>query len=817
MEAEEKLLSCAGMKLSLEWLSEFVTFTTTDPEEIARRLTAHVGEVDDVEIQGKYLKDCCVGKVSNLRKHPGADKLNLCNVETDRGVKNIVCGGTNLREGMLVAFAHVGATVKHGDEKMTLKEAKIRGEKSEGMICAAEELELKDMFPAKKEDGERPVIELKVESGKWKVGMSLKEALGMDDVVFHIDNHAITHRADLFSHIGFARECVAIGIAKWKKKPEFKASKAGKQALPFKLIVEEKKLMPRYCACVIEIDGLGETPAWMKKRLRAVGWRPLNLPVDITNYVATEVGVPLHSFDLDDIRGDVHMRKAKEGEKITTLDGKEWKLPAGALILSDDEGIFDMLGIMGGLRSSTKNSTRRIYLHSASLDPVSIRFTVIATGHRTDAATVYEKTVPHITTEQGFFRALQLFLELAPGARAGSKIESYGDNGEGKPITFSASYAEGKLGTAIPEKTIVKIFEDLGCVVRAQKGTLRLGSGQASKKEKSLAVTPPLWRLKDLNGPHDLVEEVGRVYGFDKIPVTLPEASIAPPARDKRIHHLRDALGALGYMELVPLSLVGPELLKKCNLDPAKCVQVENPIGEEVSIMQPCVMPQILDHASRNMLLVGDALKTFHIGKIFLSGGGEVLAFGALIASRNETTPATEPFLRLKRDVLTALLHAGYQAEVTPGEPTPSTAHPGRVGDISVEGKTFGKLFEIHPAVRERFDLPHRAAGVTMDLDVLLKIAPKERHAKALPQFPAITYDVTMTLDRSKVLKGILEKIRISSPLLESVEVADIYSGKPLSKEQYNVTVRCTYRSPERTLTEEEVKEAHEVLMKGVA
>lgn len=794
------------MKLSLEWLSEFVTFTVTDPEEIARRLTAHVGEVDDVEIQGKYLKDCCVGKVLTVAKHPNADKLSLCDVETDKGTKRVVCGGTNLHEGMLVAFAHIGATVKwHGSEEQTLEPVNIRGEKSEGMICAAEELELEEMFPAKKEEGGRPVIDLaqlKIENRKLKIGASLKVVLGMNDVVFHIDNHAITHRADLFSHIGFARECVAIGIAKWKSgfvrrgglRRDNKIRFSGEK-LPFKLIVEEKKLMPRYCACVIEIDGLGETPEWMKKRLRAVGGRPLNLPVDITNYVATEVGVPLHSFDLDDIRGDVHMRKAKEGEKITTLDGKEWKLPAGALILSDDEGIFDMLGIMGGLRSSTKDSTRRIYLHSASLDPVSIRSTVIATGHRTDAATVYEKTVPHITTEQGFLRALQLFLELAPGARAGSKLESFGDNGEGKPIPFSAAYAEEKLGAAVPEKTVIQIFEDLGCTVK--------------KTKDGMAVTPPLWRLKDLKGPHDLVEEVGRVYGFDKIPVTLPEASIAPPTRDKRIHRLRDALGALGYMELIPLSLVGPELLKKCNLDPAKCVQVENPIGEEVSIMQPCVMPQILDHASRNMLLVSDALKTFHIGKIFPSGGGEVFAFGALLASRNETTPATEPFLHLKRDMLTALSHAGYEAEVTPGEPTPSTAHPGRVGDINVEEQTFGKLFEIHPAVGKRFDLPHRSAGVTMDLDVLLKIAPKERHAKALPQFPAITYDVTMTLDRSKALKGILEKIRTSSPLLESVEVADIYSGKPLTKEQYNVTVRCTYRSPERTLTEEEVKREH--------
>lgn len=808
------------MKLSLHWLSEYVTFQISDPEEIAKRLTAHTGEVDDVEMQGKYLQNCCVGKVRNLRKHPGADKLNLCDVETDRGVKNIVCGGTNLREGMLVAFAHVGATVKHGAEEMTLSEVKIRGEKSQGMICAAEELELEEMFPPKREDGERPVIDLQLAIDDLRVGTPLKEAFGLDDVIFHIDNHAITHRADLFSHIGFARECVAMGIATWKKPfdpsaklrtgsaqggPEFKSPKFPKSALPFKFIVEEKKLMPRYCACVIEIDGLGETPEWMKKRLRAVGWRPLNLPVDITNYVATEIGVPLHSFDLDDIKGDVHMRKAKEGEKIVTLDGKTWKLPAGALILSDDEGVFDMLGIMGGLRSSTKDSTKRIYLHSASLDPVSIRSTVIATGHRTDAATVYEKGVPHITTEQGFLRALQLLLELAPGARVASALESFGDNGTAKPIAFSAATAEAKLGVAVPEKTIVKIFEDLGCEVKGGKG-------------KEMSVMPPLWRLKDLRGPHDLAEEVGRIYGFDKIPVTMPEGCIAPPARDHRVHHLRDTLVAFGYYELLPLSLVSPELVQQCNMDPGKCVRVGNPIGEEVSLLQPCVMPQLLAHASRNMLFVDDALRTFHAGNIFLPDGSQRLAFGALLASRTETNRANEPFLRLKRDILAALERAGYNADVQPAEHSVNAvAHSGRSASITVGGKEVGALFEIHPAVRERFDLSHRSAGLTVNLDALLNIVPSERHAKTVPQYPAITYDVTMTLDRRKALKTILAKIRTSSPLLESVEVADIYSGKPLQKDQYNVTVRCTYRSPERTLTEEEVKKAHENLIKGVA
>lgn len=785
------------MKLSLEWLGDYLTFTEKNPEAIAAALTAQVAEIDDVEMQGALLKHCCVGKVVSLEKHPNADKLRVADVETDRGIKHVVCGGTNLRNGMTIAFAHVGAQVRHGKDLVLLKAAKIRDVTSEGMICAAEELELQDHFPPTKEEGDRPIIDFERFDLKLKVGTPLHEALGMNDVIFHVDNHAITHRADLFSHIGFARECVAIGLATWKKKPEFKAPRFGKDPVPFKLTIEEKRLMPRYCGCVLSIDGLGQTPDWMIRRLRATGWRPVNLPVDITNYVAMEVGVPLHSFDIDDIKGNVQMRTAKKGERIVTLDEKERELPVGALVLSDDKGIFDLLGIMGGLRSSTKESTRHIYLHSASLDPVSIRSTVIATGHRTDAATVYEKGVPFITAEQGFFRAAQLFIELLPGGRITSRMEDVGDNGTAKPIPFSTAEASRALGTEISEKVIETIFKDLGATVK--KG----------KKKGEMTVTPPLWRLKDLRGPHDLVEEVGRVYGYDRIDATVPEAPIAPPARDPRIHHLRDALKTRSYTELLPLSLVGPELLRRCNMDTAQCLKVANAIGEEYSLLQPSLLPRLLDHAERNMLLVQDALQTFTAGRIFGANGKETWMLGALFASRNETNTTTDPFFCLKRDVTEALDTVGYDATIRPPDSVPAFAHPGRTAVLALNSKAVGSLFEIHPSVRKQFDLPHRAAALFLDLDVLFAITPKQRISQALPQYPAITYDVTVTLDRNRAFSGLLQKIQKSSALLESVEVADIYSGKPLGADQYNLTFRCTYRSPERTLTEEEVKKEH--------
>ena len=486
------------MKISLNWLQDFVTLTVVDPEEIGKRVTAGVAEVDEVEILGGLLDHCCVGKVLSVKKHPQADRLSLCEVETDKGKKMVVCGGTNLREGMRVAFAHVGARVRHGDEIVELQQVKIRGVNSEGMICAADELDLETKYPPHASEGLKPIVDLG--DSDEGVGESLKEYLGMDDVILHIDNHAITHRADLFSHIGFAREFVALGLAKWKGKKGDKSGKGDrgelkfpKTPLPLKCIVDCKDLVPRYSACFLEIDGLGETPLWMRKRLEATGWRCVSLPVDITNYVAMEVGMPLHCFDADDIRGTVHFRKAKQGETITTLDGIERELPEGALVLSDDEGIFDLLGIMGGLRSSTKSSTKKVYLHAAIVDPVSIRKAVLATGHRTDASTVYEKGVPREAASRGLLRAIELFTELVPGCNIASKLEEWGDEGKGKPIELSLDRVASMLGVEVPEKKIVKILEDLEFVVK--KRTTDRGQRTVARKSSLSSVLCPLLRL----------------------------------------------------------------------------------------------------------------------------------------------------------------------------------------------------------------------------------------------------------------------------------------------------------------------------------
>ncbi len=784
------------MKISLEWLSEFVELLEKDPEAIARAITAKVAEVDEVEVQGKMLEHVVVGKILTVKKHPNADTLLLCDVQTDLGAKRVVCGGTNLKEGMLVALAHIGATVRwHGTEVAKIEKAKIRGEESEGMICAAEELELASQFPPKPEDGARPIMDLTPLNPK--VGTPLREALGLSDVILHIDNHAITHRPDLFSHQGFAREFVAVGLAKSKTRAEEKRPSFPLDPLPFDCVVQSRKLMPRYCACLLEIPSLGQTPDWMKRRLEATGIRSISLPVDITNYVMLEIGVPLHSFDSADFKGDITVRKAKRGEHITTLDGIDRELPAGAIIISDDEGIFDLLGIMGGLRSSTKETTRRVYLHAASLDPAAIRMTVTKTGHRTEAATVYEKGVPHVITEEGFFRALDLFLSLIPGARIVSRLETYGENGSPKPITLNLKRAESLLGTPVAADRAKEILRHLGFAVQ--------------EKGRALSVTAPLWRT-DIHGEHDLAEEVGRILGYDTIESALPSASVFPPPRDHRLHHLREALKEGSFIETVPLSLVGDTLLKKAGMDPLDAHTIENPLGEELAHPHPSTIPALLEHAAKNLPLVESYLQTFTCAHVFNKREGEWFECGFLAMNRGESSLKQMPLLRLKQEISDALGQAGWSMSIKTGA-APPFGHPGRSADLFIADTIVGFLTEVHPEVLARFGLPARTAVATLDLTSLLALPSATVTPAPLPSFPAVTYDVTMQRTQKQTTQELLKKLRAASALLENVEVIDLFDGAPLKNDEYNLTLRFTYRAKDRTLTEDEAKKEQEKVL----
>jgi phenylalanyl-tRNA synthetase beta chain len=778
------------MRISMNWLSDFVEWIETDPQTIADRLTAGMGEIDDVEIQGALLRHCVVGKVTNLRKHPGADKLSLCDVETEQGKKPIVCGGTNLREGMLVALAHTGAQVRHGTELVTLQAAKIRGERSEGMICAAEELELTHRFPPKPEDGARPVMD--IGSLGAAVGTPLREALGMTDVIFHVDNHAITNRPDLFSHVGVARELVAHGLAKWKKRKETPTPKFLKAKPAFGVLDETHGLIPFYNACVIEIDAPGTTPDWMRTRLESGGIRSISLPIDITNFVMLEQGMPMHAFDADDFRGDIHVRLSKKGEQLTTLDGATRTLPDGAIIISDDEGIFDLFGIMGGLRTSTTEKTRRIFLQAAIPDPVTVRRAAIALGHRTDAATVYEKGVQICTSVAGLARAAQLFCELCPGGRIASSNVRWGKDQAKKPVKISEERIIRLIGEDVKPKRIREILGDLGFTVKA--------SG------KTLSLTPPAWR-PDIKLQADIVEEVARVYGYNKIASIVPAANITPPLRDTRLHSLRDALKELRYWELLHLAFSSPQQLTKFSLDASQAVGLENPIGEEVSLMRMSLLPNVVDTAARQLRSTDASVKVYEYGHVYAKGR-EWSECCIVVAGKRATALEDDPLLTVKADVQYACRVMGYSVETRRKHDILPWMHPGRCAELSCKGKTIGVVAELHPNLCAACDLPARAAAAVIDWDALLALPAGVPVVAPLPLFPAISYDETLPLGTKGDYAAAVGHLKSIDPLLESVSIVNLYQH-PEKADDKRITLRFVYRSPERTLQQADTDKLH--------
>lgn len=785
------------MNISHAWLSDFLTWKERDAANIADAMTKCMGEVDDVVKQGELLEHCVVGKVLKKEKHPNADKLSVCTVETDKGVKTVVCGGTNVREGMLVAFAHIGATVEwHGTERMTLSKVKIRGVESEGMICAQEELGL-TAFPAKKEDGEHPIVDLTqlpATSYQLQVGISLKEALKLNDVIFHIDNHAITNRPDLFSHLGVARELVAMGLGTWKKQPSVRHPKFPTSPLSFRSKNSVPTLVPRYLGCTLKISSLGTTPDWMRGKLEAVGIRCINLPVDITNYVAQELGMPLHSFDIGDLSGNIDIRQSKKGESLTTLDGVKRMLPDGAIVLSDDEGIFDLLGIMGGLRSSTKESTRNIYLHAAIVDPVAIRKAIIATNHRTDASTVYEKGIPHSAAEAGFFRALELMLAHIPGAAITSKLETWGTDKKKSVIALPDGLASRVIGKTVTAAETKKILTALGYAVTA--------------KGKSLNVTAPPWR-NDVSGTHDLVEDIARIVGYNAIPSVMPSAPIAPPPRDTRLHQLRDSLKESGFTETVHLAFISPDLLSRAGGNPNDAVKVENPLGEELSLLRTFLLPRLLETAAREQRVnPKSVINLFEIGRVFAKGWKEHTRLTLISAMEKGGELSADPMLATKAAMVEALAAAGYpMAEIVGAKEIPPFAHPGRSGNVKVSGKEIGLLTTIHPTVTANFGFTGPVGMCGVDLDVLFAMPASVKLAKSIPEFPGISFDETLPLHAGNA--ALRTKAKTTSSLLETIDVQSYYG----QSSKANVTLRFSYRAKDRTLKEDEAKKEHGKVM----
>lgn len=781
------------MKISLDWLSNFIDITEKDSEKIKEIITAQSAEIETMENVGEHLDKVVLGQVTKIWQHPNADKLQLTLVDNGQEKVQVVCGGTNLKEGMRVAFAQLGAVVKwHGTEVVKIEKAKIRGEESFGMICAAEELGLDELFPKKEE---HEIVDLSHLDAP--IGTPLAKVLGLDDTIIDVDNHAITNRADLFSHRGFAREFVACGLGKWRKNVQ-----AGfilpqtNTPLPIDIEIKDKDICSNYLAVYLTDIEVKESPEWMKKHLSNCGIRPISNIVDITNYVMLELGMPMHAFDLDQVRGKKWvMRKSKKGEKVITLDEKEIELSDDITILDDGNEIFDLCGIMGGLHSGINQKTNRILLHAPVYDPATTRRAVRRLNQISDAAIVYEKGVDNELAKDGLARSIQLIQELCPDAKVASKVvhvQNY--KPENRVIKLRNKQIERLVGDKIPSKDINKILTDLGFTLKANKD--------------GFDVHVPSWRLGDVRMEADVIEEVARIYSYDKIPFTTPITDIAPiEINQRRVFekNLKNQLTSLEFNEIYTFAFLGPEILEKCGMEMnTESVEVANPISSDLSVMRQSLLPWTLEMIADN-LRYHKQFRFFELSRTyFKKEKGAKEGTELILASVGED-------FRNLQGVIESL---GIATKSNSNE-SKIYQHPGRTATLIMRGKNIGALYELHPQIAKNFDIKENVTIAEIDMEMIhgMNIDRRPKYQE-IPRYPAIELDVSILIPRKELAENYFNAIKkTDQTLVKDIQLIDEYTGENIDKGKRSLTYSITYRSDKETLTDEQVGEIHKKVL----
>ena len=782
------------MKISLNWIKDYVKLNTENIDEINVALTDKTSEVEEVITQGEGLEKVFVGEILEIAAHPDADRMRVTQTKVGSETFQIVCGAKNIEVGQKVPVALVGAVLPGGFE---IKKADKRGVESCGMICAEAEMGL-----AEDSEGIMVLPEDAI------IGTPIIEYLGLNDTVFEVENTTITNRPDLFAHVGYAREFEAIGLGTVNENLEKILSPAtpetaGKK-FPLNVTIIDPAICHRMCGVHVTNFKIAPSPDWMQKRLLACDIRPINNLVDITNYVMLEMGMPLHAFDLESIDGSkVTMRVSKEGEKVTTLDGEERTLPANVILMEDEKKIFDLCGIMGGENSGVTDSTTNVWLHSPVYESVRIRRAAVALNHRTDAATIYEKRVPTGMAMPGLVRAINLMKELCPECEFTSEVlDIQNDQEISKTITLNKATVTRMLGDELDNAVITKILEDLGFTVSAQGETFE--------------VTTPFFRLKDMDIEEDLVEEIIRVYGLKNIKLELPEITMQRSEPVKGFVQEQAAKNFLANtaFENVNFSFLGEKLLEKSGISPKGLIQVANPISEELSLMRPSLLPYLLQRIEENMRHENE-FAVFEIGKAFstqeLEGDKQTSAEEKRIAF----VAYNQDFYAAKSVLEGLFSELNLVAQVRPTKEAPAQAHPGQVAEVFFQGKIIGTIATLHPAIAKNFGIEKAVSWFELNFAALTNAKQKPVQYKGFNKLPSVERDQNFLVEETALMGNIIQKLSKSSKLITDVQVVDVYQGEGIEEGQKSVTLRTTYQAVDKTLTDNEVEAAHKDFVKA--
>lgn len=786
--------------LSLEWLREFVDIKVA-PEELARRLSLVGAGVEHVLSQDAGLDDnILVGKIMALDPHPNADSLTVCRVQIANQIRTIVCGGSNLYSGQLVAVAVPGARVRwHGEgELVEIKETELRGVKSFGMICAASEIGLGDALPAV---GGKEILDVgKLVPGSMRTGTKLKEALGFADLIFDVE--ATSNRPDLMSVLGVAREAVAAKGGVFKK---IVAAKIPKTKARVPLTVLDKKLCPRYLA--VRVDGVkvGESPWWLKRRLLAAGVRPINNLVDITNYVRLELGHPMHAFDAARVDKKIIVRRAHAGEKFVALDDSAHSLTSDMLVIADAKHALCVAGVMGGKNSGVSAATTSVIFEAAAFDPVSVRKTARALSLYSDSQLLFEKGLSQKAPEAAMARAVELCLALAGGtvvAVSDAQVNSY----RAPVFSFDFSAVEKFVGVKISVPEMKRILTSLGFGVK--------GSGVRVK------ITVPYWRDHDIEASVDFMEEIARVYSYDNVPTRLPAG--APPDREPSQlllaeRELREFFSGFGFNEVYTNSFMRLDEIQKAGDNSDSALGLLNPLSSEITHLRPSLLPSILKVVAENEINFPTG-NIFEVSNVYLPRAGETPREELYLAvcvwgGAAEKNPG-ELFFALKGAVEQLFGAWGISTAALGTAKTENKSwHPARILEI-VNPHTAGHLqrgvlAEVHPQVTAAFGINSRVAVCLVPVEALVAVRTKTKSYSAPLTYPPAKRDIAFTVDERVAYSRIAEILNTVDARLTQFELFDTFRGAVVGENKKSLAFHLTYSAPDRTLTSDEVEKLH--------
>lgn len=783
------------MHLSLNWIKEFVDLKgNLTPEELGKLITLKTAEIDGVEDQSKNFDHMCVGKIIELKAHPNADKLKVTIVDVGNEKLQIVCGGINLKEGMDVAITKIGAKVKwHGEgDLVTLEKTKIRDVESFGMIAAGSEIGIPDP-----EAKEREILDLSKYNSP--PGTPLAELFDKNDIILEVDNKAITHRPDLWSHYGFAREIAAITDTQLKPlTPKVEIPTQGESP---KVDVKDKKLCTRYLGLIIENIKVAESPKWLQDRLLAIGHGSHSNIVDVTNYVMAELGQPLHAFDKSKIANGITVRKAKKGEKTLSLDDKERTLSSDMLVIADDEKVVAIAGVMGSKNSAISNDTTSIILESATFNSSSVRKTSTKLNLRTDAVQRFEKALdPHLA-ELAIKRAAELILQVCPEAKISGPATDVKNFSE-KPLEINLSIPTtiSKIGVPLSREEIKNLLEKLEFKV-------------VDKSKTTLRVTIPTFRAtKDVTSEDDLIEEVARLYGYDNIPATFPilPTTLPAPNFEREAKHLaRNILSAeLGFNEVNNYSFYGQADLSRCLIPEHNHVLLQNYLSEDQTHLRTSLVPNIFKNIQENAKYFDD-FKIYEIGRTYKEIGQFYPLEEKIIAGAISTKGKHDEVFYLAKGAVETIFeefHITMPKPVKEVEATPY-AHPFKcLSYIDTHGHTLAKVFFPHPQVSKNHDLEkHSIALFEINFTELMKLEKVEKKYKKLPKFPSIQIDISILTDKNTEVGTFQKAIMEADHLITEVKLFDIYEGDRIDAGKKAVAFSITLQAQDRTLTDEEM------------